>query len=154
MHRAVQARPRGRAFFMALLAVATLCLPAAGTALAQRHACDMTNEEAERLGEEFGMIVGEVDEEIRKELGLVRAQGVVVFEVIGGTDAELAGVKVAAVIKEIDKVEVRNMKDFGCALKKAMGVCGFTIGTYEPADPQTQGVAGVINFHLVRCLKD
>ena len=139
---------------MTLLVATVSCLLAVGLARAQTQDCDMTAEEAERLGEEFGIVVGEVDEEIRKELGLVRAQGVVVFEVIGGTDAELAGVKVAAVIKEIDKVEVRNMKDFGCALKKAMGVCGFTIGTYEPADPQTQGVGGVINFHLVRCLKD
>lgn len=154
MQRAVKARPTGRAFFMAALSMTICCLLTAGLALAQGRDCDMTVEEAERLGEEFGLVVGEVDEEIRKELGLVRAQGVVVFEVIGGTDAELAGVKVAAVIKEIDKVEVRNMKDFGCALKKAMGVCGFTIGTYEPADPQTQGVGGVINFHLVRCLKD
>ncbi len=114
----------------------------------------MTEEEALRLGEEFGVIVGEVDEEIKKELGLVRAQGVVVFEVIGGTPADLAGIKVAAVIKEIDKVEVRNLIDFGRALKAAMGQCGFTVGTYVPADPENQGVGGVINFHLVRCLKD
>lgn len=115
---------------------------------------EMTKEEALRLGEEFGIIVGEVDEEIQKELGLTRPQGVVIFEVIGGTPAELSGIKVAAIVKEIDKVEVRNLFDFGRALKQAMGQCGFTVGTYEPADPDNQGVAGVINFHLVRCLKD
>ena len=57
---------------------------------------EMTVEEGERIGEEFGIIVGEVDEEIQKELGLTRAQGVVVFEVIGGTQADLAGIKVRA----------------------------------------------------------
>lgn len=115
---------------------------------------EMTKEEALRLGEEFGIIVGEVDEEIQKVLGLTRPQGVVIFEVIGGTPAELSGIKVAAIVKEIDKVEVRNLLDFGRALKQAMGQCGFTVGTYEPADPDNQGVAGVINFHFVRCLKD
>lgn len=115
---------------------------------------EMTEEEALRLGEEFGIIVGEVDEEIQEMLGLTRPQGVVIFEVIGGTPAELSGIKVASIVKEIDKVEVRNLLDFGRALKRAMGQCGFTVGTYEPADPDNQGVAGVINFHLVRCLKD
>ncbi len=139
---------------MGLLTLGSLCVFGAGPALAQPTQCEMTVAEAERLGEEFGIIVGEVDEEIRKELRLVRAQGVVVFEVIGGTQAYLAGVKVAAIVKEIDKDEIRNMRDFGCALKKAMNICGFTIATYEPATPETQGVGGVINFHLVRCLRD
>lgn len=138
---------------MKLLAVGSVCLLIAGSALA-REDVPMTVEEAERLGEEFGIIVGEVDEEIRKELGLVRAQGVVVFEVIGGTLADLAGIKVAALVKEIDKVEVRNMLDFGLALKRTMNDCGFTVGTYEPATPETQGVGGVINFHFVRCLRN
>ncbi len=93
-------------------------------------------------------------EEIRQILGLTRAEGVVVFEVIGGTQAELAGIKVKAVIKEIDKYEVGNLNDFGCALKMVMNQCGITVGTYEPATPETQGVGGVINFHLVRCLRD
>ena len=43
----------------------------------------ISNEEAIRLGEEFGIIVGEVDEEIQEFLGLERPEGVVVFEVIG-----------------------------------------------------------------------
>ena len=34
----------------------------------------MTVDEAARLGEEFGVIVGDVDEDIKKELKLERAQ--------------------------------------------------------------------------------
>lgn len=114
----------------------------------------MTEDDAVRLGEEFGIIVGPVDEEIQQELKMQKAEGVVVFEVIGGTQADLAGIKVRAVIKEIDKVEVRNLKDFGRALKLAMPTCNFTVGTYEPADPETQGVGGVMNFHFVGCKRD
>jgi len=114
----------------------------------------MTEDDAVRLGEEFGIIVGPVDEEIKQELKMQKAEGVVVFEVIGGTQADLAGIKVRAVIKEIDKVEVRNLKDFGRALKLAMPTCNFTVGTYEPADPETQGVGGVMNFHFVGCKRD
>ncbi|WP_447973371.1 hypothetical protein [Nitrospira sp. Kam-Ns4a] len=114
----------------------------------------MTEEEALKLGEEFGVVVGPVDEEIQKELKLQKPVGVVVFEVIGGTPAEMAGIKVRAVIKEIDKTEIVDLKDFGRALKRVKQQCGFTVGTYEPADPNEQGVGGIINFHFVRCLSD
>ena len=114
----------------------------------------MTDDDAVRLGEEFGIIVGPVDEEIQQELKMQKAEGVVVFEVIGGTQADLDGIKVRAVIKEIDKVEVRTLSDFGRALKRAMPTCNFTVGTYEPADPETQGVGGVMNFHFVGCKRD
>lgn len=115
---------------------------------------DMTDAEAVRLGEEFGIVVGSVDEDIQKELKMERPEGVVVFEVIGGTPADLAGIKVRAVIKEIDKVEVRTLQDFGRALKRALPTGNFTIGSYEPADPESQGVGGLINFHFVRIAKD
>jgi len=115
---------------------------------------EMTEAEAVRLGEEFGIVVGKVDEDIRKELNLQKPEGVVVFEVIGGTPADLAGIKVRAVIKEIDKVEVRTLLDFGRALKRAIPTGNFTVGSYEPADPEVQGVGGLINFHFVRIVKD
>ncbi|MBI4401036.1 MAG: PDZ domain-containing protein [Nitrospirae bacterium] len=114
----------------------------------------MTEAEAKRLGEQFGIVVDSVDEEIRKELKLQKPEGVVVFEVIGGTPADFAGIKVRAVIKEIDKEEVRNLIDFGRALKRVVLSCNFTVGTFEAADPETQGVAGVVNFHFVPCVKD
>jgi hypothetical protein len=113
----------------------------------------MTDAEAVRLGEEFGIVVGSVDEEIQKELKMQRPEGVVVFEVIGGTPADLAGIKVRSVIKEIDKIEIKNLKDFGKALKRTMKECNFTVGTYEPADPGDP-VGWGVNFHFVGCKRD
>ena len=113
----------------------------------------MSEDDAVKLGEEFGIVVGPVDEEIQKELKLQRPEGVVVFEVIGGTRADLAGIKVRSVIKEIDKVEIKNLKDFGKALKRTMKECNFTVGTYEPADPGDP-VGWGVNFHFVGCKRD
>jgi len=113
----------------------------------------MTVEEAARLGEEFGVIVGDVDEDIKKELKLERAQGVAVFEVIGSSRADYAGIKVRSVIKEIDKTEIRNMIDFGKAIKRGMKECNFTVGTYETADPGDP-VGWGVNFHFVGCKRD
>lgn len=145
-----KALPMGRAFFMYLAAAGLALVP---VLLAATDA-GMTEAEAVRLGEQFGIVIGPVDEEIQKELKMQKPEGVVVFEVIGGTPADLAGIKVRAVIKEIDKVEVRTMLDFGRALKRAMATENFTVGTYEPADPEVQGVGGLINFHFVRIVKD
>jgi hypothetical protein len=113
----------------------------------------MTVDEATRLGEEFGVVVGEVDADIQKELKLERAQGVAVFEVIGNSRADYAGVKVRSIIKEIDKKEIKNMIDFGRSIKIAMKECNFTLGTYEPADPGDP-VGWGVNFHFVGCKRD
>ena len=113
----------------------------------------MTEEEAVRLGEEFGIVVGAVDEDIQKELKLQQPQGVAVFEVIGNSQADYAGIKVRSVIKEVDKHEIRTMADFGIAIKKAMKECNFTVGTYEPADPGDP-VGWGVNFHFVGCKRD
>ena len=128
---------------------------AAGGAFAQAAAQPgaMTEEEAARLGEEFGVVVGAVDEEIQRELKMERPQGVAVFEVIGNSRADSAGIKVRSVIKEIDKQEIRNMAEFGLAIKKAMSRCNFTVGTYEPADPGDP-VGWGVNFHFVGCKRD
>jgi C-terminal processing protease CtpA/Prc len=113
----------------------------------------MTEEEASKLGEEFGIVVGAVDEDIQKELKLQKPQGVAVFEVIGNSRADYAGIKVRSVIKEIDKQEIRTMVDFGRAIKKAMTECNFPVGTYEPADPGDP-VGWGVNFHFVGCKRD
>jgi C-terminal processing protease CtpA/Prc len=114
---------------------------------------EMTKEEAKRLGEEFGIVVDEVDEDTRKDLKLQKLEGVAVFEVIGNSQADYAGIKVKSVIKEIDKVEVKNLIDFGNALKRAMPQCNFTVGTYETADPGDP-VGWGVNFHFVGCKRD
>ncbi len=113
----------------------------------------MTKEQAVKLGEDFGIIVGEVDEEIREFLGLERAEGVVVFEIIGGKPAALAGIKPRALIKEVNSVEVSTLEDFGRALEAAMTTENFSLVTYEPADATDQGITGGINFHFVRIEK-
>lgn len=144
---------RGRAFFLcACLCLGVLCsldpVPVGG---ADQE--PMTVDEATRLGEEFGVIVGDVDEDIKKELKLERAQGVAVFEVIGSSRADNAGIKVRSIIKEIDKTEIGNMLDFGRAIKRGMKQCNFTVGTYEPADPGDP-VGWGVNFHFVGCKRD
>lgn len=115
---------------------------------------EMTPEKAIALAEDFGVDVGEVDEEIMKILGLTKAEGVVVFAVIGGSPAELAGIKVKAVIKEVDKHEIKTLVDLGNALEKALQTQNFSVATYEPADPDNQGLTGGVNFHFVRLAKD
>lgn len=115
---------------------------------------EMTPQKAIALAEKFGVDVGEVDEEIKNILGLTKAEGVVVFAVIGGSPAELAGIKVKAVIKEVDKHEIKTLTDLGHALNQALQTENFSVATYEPADPDNQGLTGGLNFHFVRLVKD
>jgi membrane-associated protease RseP (regulator of RpoE activity) len=149
-----EALPSGRAFFVAgVLLWAVLGVRPDAFAQASIKGCEMKEEESVALGEEFGIAVGPVDEEIQKQLKLQRPEGVVVFEVIGGTPADLAGIKVGGVVKEIDKIDIKTMSDFGCALQRAMKTENFTVGTYETADPGDP-VGWGVNFHFVRILKD
>ena len=115
---------------------------------------DMTEDRAFALAEEFGIDVGEVDEEIKEILGLTKAEGVVVFGVIGSSPADRAGIKVKAVIKEVDGKDIRTMLDLGKALEKAMPTQNFSVATFEPAGIDDQGVGGGLNFHFVRVQKD
>ena len=75
------------------------CIAPAPVAMSGANQEPMTVEEAGRLGEAFGVIVGDVDEAIKKELKLERAQGVAVFEVIGSSRADYAGIKVRSIIE-------------------------------------------------------
>lgn len=114
----------------------------------------MTNEKALILAEKFGIDVGPVDEEVQKILGLTKAEGVVVYAVFGNSPAELSGIKVKAIIKEVDKHEIKTLMDLGNALEQSLPIKNFTVATYEPADPDNQGVTGGLNFHFVRILQD
>ena len=143
----------GRALVVCGILSGLLGIPLPGRTANDRAADGMTLDEAAKLGEDFGVIVGDVDEEIQKELKLQRPQGVAVFEVIGNSRADYAGIKVRSVIKEIDKKEVKNMLDFGRHIKKAINECNFTVGTYEPADPGDP-VGWGVNFHFVGCKRD
>ena len=101
------------------------------------------------MAEEFGIIVGPVTEDIRKELNLRSAEGVAVFEIIGDSLADLAGIKVHAVIAEINSQPVRNLDEFGKLLASALEAGNFTIGTWEPTTPDDQGAGQQMNFHFV-----
>jgi len=101
------------------------------------------------MAEQFGLIVGPVTEDIRKELNLRSAEGVAVFEVIGDSLAEVAGIKVGAVIAEINKKPVRNLDDFGRLLAENLDKGNFTVGTWEPTNPDNQGLGQQMNFHFV-----
>ena len=139
--------------FLEIMLLSGLSLGSLEMARALTQTSSMTEEEASQLGEEFGIVVGAVDEAIQKELKLQKPQGVAVFEVIGNSRADYAGIKVRSVIKEIDKQEIQNLADFGRAIKKAMKQCNFTVGTYEPADPGDP-VGWGVNFHFVGCKRD
>ncbi len=60
----------GRAFFICLVAIGCTFLFVPGLFGAKPDGV-MTDEEAIRLGEQFGIVVGPMDEEIRKELKMV-----------------------------------------------------------------------------------
>ncbi len=114
----------------------------------------MTEDRAYALAEEFGIDVGEVDEEIKEILGLSKAEGVVVFGVIGSSPADRAGIKVKAIIKEVDGTDIQNLLELGRALEKAIPTQNFSVATFEPAGIDDQGVGGGMNFHFVRVEKD
>src|SRR5438093_12693462 len=57
----------------------------------------------------LGVIVLPVTEDIRKELNLRAAEGVAVMDIIGASLAEKAGIKVGAVITELNKGPVHNL---------------------------------------------
>ena len=139
------------AIFISGVAVGSAVSPISS---AQSEFGEMTEEKAYALAEEFGVDVGEVDEEIKNILGLTKAEGVVVFAVIGNTPADRAGIKVKAIIKEVDGKEIRDVLELGRALENALPTQNFSVATFEPAGIDDQGIGGGLNFHFVRIQKD
>jgi membrane-associated protease RseP (regulator of RpoE activity) len=115
---------------------------------------DKKNKDVIAMAEEFGLIIGPVTEDIRKELNLRSAEGVAVFDIIGDSLAERAGIKVGAVITEINKKPVKNLDDFGRLLTEVLKEGNFTVGTWEPTSPDNQGIGQQMNFHFVPKLTD
>ncbi|HEX9285461.1 MAG TPA: PDZ domain-containing protein [Nitrospirales bacterium] len=107
------------------------------------------DKDVKAMAEDFGIIVGAVTEDIRKELNLRSPEGVAVLDIIGDTLAERAGIKVGAVIAEINKKPVRNLDDFGRLLPECLKEGNCTVGTWEPTSPDNQGQGGQMNFHFV-----
>ena len=131
------------------LASADLSPDKKNTAVSTDKSSDKRNKDVITMAEEFGIIVGPVTEDIKKELNLRSAEGVAVFEVIGDSLAERAGIKVHAVITEINKKPVKNLDDFGRLLTEVLNEGNFTVGTWEPTNPENQGQGGQMNFHFV-----
>src|SRR5438046_9821751 len=87
-----QALPAGRAFFMYLiLAGCAVCL---GNPVFAATDVKMSADEAKRLGEQFGIVVDSVDEEIRIQRQMQSPVRVGVVEVVGGTTADRAAIDV------------------------------------------------------------
>lgn len=128
----------------ALVIAALMSLPATQAGASFGEKSDVIT-----LAKDFGLIVGPVTEDVRKELNLRRSGGVVVYEVIGGSLAELAGIKVRAVIAEINSKPVRNLDDFKRLLVAALKEGNFTVGSWEPTSPENQGQGQQMNFHFV-----
>jgi membrane-associated protease RseP (regulator of RpoE activity) len=103
----------------------------------------------EMAEQQLGVIVQPVTEDIRKELNLRAAEGVAVMDIIGDSLGEKAGIKVGAVITEINKIPVRNLDDLGRLLPEVLAKGNFTVGTWEPTNPENQGQGGQMNFHFV-----
>lgn len=101
------------------------------------------------VAREFGVVVGPLTEDVRKELSYKSSFGIPVFEVIGNSQAELSGIQARTVITEINKKRIHNLDELGLLLKQAMQAGNFTVGTWEPATPDTQGSAQELNFHFV-----
>jgi len=124
------------------------------TAVSADKSSDKKSKDVIAMAEEFGIIVGPVTEDRRKELNLRTAEGVAVLDIIGETLAERAGIKVGAVIAEINKKPVRNLDDFGRLLPECMTEGNCTVGTWEPTNPENQGQGGQMNFHFVPKVTD
>src|SRR5437667_11149916 len=89
-------------------------------ALTPDKAADKKQKDIIAMAEEFGLIVGPVTEDIRKELNLRSAEGGGVFEVIGDRLAELAGIKVGASIAEINKKPCSDLEELRRQMAEAL----------------------------------
>jgi S1-C subfamily serine protease len=101
------------------------------------------------LGKEFGVIVGPLTPDIRKELNVRLTNGVAVFAIIGNSLAEAAGLKSRVVITEINHRRVHNLEEFGRLLAEVLPTGNFTVGTWEPTSPDNQGQSQQVNFYFV-----
>jgi hypothetical protein len=101
------------------------------------------------LGKEFGVIVGPLTPDIRKELNVRLTNGVAVFAIIGNSLAEAAGLKSRVVITEINHRRVHNLEEFGRLLAEVLPMGNFTVGTWEPTSPDEQGQSQQVNFYFV-----
>jgi len=68
---------------------------------------------------ELGFTVTNLTEELAEQLGYAGDSGVVVKQVLPGSEAEQNGIVPGVLIKEVDRKRVRNTKEFNEEIKKA-----------------------------------
>ena len=69
--------------------------------------------------EELGFTVENLTDELRERLGYEGESGVIVTEVEPGSQAAQAGIAPGALIKEVNRQEIKNTREFNEAIKKA-----------------------------------
>jgi len=69
--------------------------------------------------EELGFSIVNLSEELAEQLGYEGDSGVVVREVVPGSQAEQAGIAPGSLIKEVNRQRVRNTREFNEEIKKA-----------------------------------
>lgn len=79
----------------------------------------VTTEEGKRL--DLGMTVQNLTPELAKQFGYEGEEGVLVASVEPGSPAQLKGVREGTLIKEVNRIPVKNVNDFEDALKKNKG---------------------------------
>lgn len=79
----------------------------------------VTTEEGKQV--DIGISVQNLTEDLAKQFGYKETEGVIVTSVEPGSPADLKGVKEGMLIKEVNRVPVRNVNDFEEALRKNKG---------------------------------
>jgi serine protease Do len=70
-------------------------------------------------GEELGMSVDTITPQMAKELKLKDQKGVIVTNITPGGPADEAGIQPGDVIKEVNRIQISNLKDYEASLKKS-----------------------------------
>lgn len=79
----------------------------------------VTTEEGKRV--ELGISVQNLNADLAKQFGYEEGEGVLVTEVEPGSPAQLRGVREGTLIKEVNRIPVKNVNEFEDALKKNSG---------------------------------
>ena len=70
--------------------------------------------------ENLGLVVENITPEIAKRLGLSTTRGVIITEVLPETPADYAGLTPGLIIDEVNRIKVKNLREFYQALKPSL----------------------------------
>ena len=86
---------------------------------AQRNSDDDDSDAQPGIASDFGLSLKSLSSEMRKQLGIKTTQGVLVAGVADDSYASFAGLRRGDVITEINRKQVKSIKDVETALKNA-----------------------------------